>query len=267
MNLKLRNALAFFDLETTGIDVMKDRIVEISILKITPDGTKKLKTQRVNPTIPISPEATMVHGIRDEDVKDLPPFKSIAKDIAEFLKGADLAGFNILKFDLPMLVEEMLRADTDFDVSKRKVVDAQKIYHMMEPRTLGAAYKFYCGKDLINAHSAEADTIATFEVLDAQVEKYKDTKIMTKKGEEFVPIKNDVTALHELTASSMIDFAGRMIYDEGGNPIFNFGKHKGKKVIEVLEKEPTYFDWMMENDFPLDTKRKLTELKLSKFKK
>lgn len=264
MNLKLRNTLAVFDLETTGGDVMKDRIIEISIVKVQPDGSKKVKTHRINPTIPISPEATRVHGIRNEDVKGMPTFKELAKEIADFLKGADLAGFNILKFDLPLLVEEMLRAGVDFDVSKRKIVDAQRIYHLMEPRNLRAAYKFYCGKELTNAHSAEADTLATWEVLDAQVERYKDTKLIDKNGCEYVPIQNDIEALHQLTASNMIDFAGRMILDEQGFPIFNFGKHKGKRVLDVLEKEPTYYDWMMEGEFPLDTKRKLTEIKLSR---
>lgn len=267
MNLNLRNTLAVFDLETTGGDIMKDRIVEISIVKVHPDGSKKIKTHRINPTIPISPEATLIHGIRDEDVKDKPTFKQLAKEIADFLKGADLAGFNILKFDLPMLTEEMLRAGIDFDVSQRKVVDVQRIYHLMEPRTLKAAYKFYCGKELTNAHSAEADTLATWEVLEAQIAKYKDTKLIDKNGFEYIPIQNDINALHQLTISNTIDFAGRMVFDEQGVPIFNFGKHKGKRVLDVLEKEPTYYDWIMEGEFPLDTKRKLTEIKLSKFNK
>ncbi|MCS6834073.1 MAG: 3'-5' exonuclease, partial [Flammeovirgaceae bacterium] len=227
MNLNLRNTLAVFDLETTGGDIMKDRIVEISIVKVHPDGSKKIKTHRINPTIPISPEAMLIHGIRDEDVKDKPTFKQLAKEIADFLKGADLAGFNILKFDLPMLTEEMLRAGIDFDVSQRKVVDVQRIYHLMEPRTLKAAYKFYCGKELTNAHSAEADTLATWEVLEAQIAKYKDTKLIDKNGFEYIPIQNDINALHQLTVSNTIDFAGRMVFDEQGIPIFNFGKHKG----------------------------------------
>ena len=268
MNLYLKNALAVFDLETTGINVVKDRIVEISILKVMPNGDKEVKTKRVNPTIPISAESSMIHGIYDEDVKDAPTFKQIAKEIAKFLEGCDLCGFNVLKFDLPMLAEELLRAGVEFDTKNRKIVDAQKIFHMMEPRTLHAAYKFYCDKDLENAHSAEADTIATFEVLDAQVKKYEGVSIKDNKtGKESIPVKNNIQALHDISASRMIDFAGRMVYNEEGTPIFNFGKHKNKPVLEVLQNEPGYYDWILKNDFALNTKQKLTEIKLSQFNK
>ncbi|WP_448518366.1 exonuclease domain-containing protein [Rhodoflexus sp.] len=267
MNLKLRNPLAFFDLETTGTNITTDRIVEIAVVKVMPNGEKITKEIRVNPMIPIPLEASLIHGIYDDDVKDKPTFKQIAKELANFLEGADLAGFNVLKFDLPMLAEEFLRAGVEFDPSTRKVVDAQRIFHMMEPRTLSAAYKFYCKKELVNAHSALADTIATFEVLDAQVEYYKDVLLTDKNGNSYYPIQNDMQALHNLTASNMVDFAGRIILDDNGTPVFNFGKHKGVPVLEVLKKEPTYYDWMMNGDFPLNTKQKLTQIRLSQFNK
>ncbi|MEN7546638.1 3'-5' exonuclease [Rapidithrix thailandica] len=265
MHLKLRNPLAIFDLETTGINIIRDRIIEISIVKVMPDGSKEIRTKRVNPTIPIPAESSMIHGIYDEDIKDAPTFKEIAKETARFLEGADLAGFNVLKFDLPVLVEELLRAGVEFDVSNRKIVDAQKIFHMMEPRTLGAAYQFYCNKELTDAHSAEADTLATFEVLDAQVKKYEGREIKDKSGKLYTPVKNDVEALHEITSSRMIDFAGRMVYNLQGVPVFNFGKHRNRPVLEVLKQEPSYYDWMMKGEFPLNTKNKLTEIKLSEF--
>jgi DNA polymerase III subunit epsilon len=265
MYLKLKNPLAFFDLETTGINVCHDRIVEISIVKLMPNGEKIIKTKKVNPTIPIPIESSLIHGIYDEDVKDAPIFKNIAKSLAQFIEGCDLAGFNIIKFDVPLLVEEFLRAGVDFDVSHRKLIDAQKIFHMMEPRTLGAAVKFYCGKTLENAHSAEADTLATLEVLDAQVQLYENRVVKDSKGVESVPIKNDMQVLHNLSASKMVDLAGRMIYNDKGIEIFNFGKHKDKPVVEVLKIEPTYYEWVMNGDFPLNTKKKLTEIKLRGF--
>jgi DNA polymerase-3 subunit epsilon len=265
MNLKLRNPLAFFDLETTGTNITTDRIVEIAVVKVMPNGEQLTKTTRINPTIPIPYEVSLIHGIYDEDVQDKPTFKQIAKELANFLEGADLAGFNILKFDLPMLAEEFLRAGVEFDPSARKVVDVQRIFHLMEPRTLSAAYKFYCQKELVNAHSALADTIATFEVLDAQVEYYKEVAVNGKDGVPFYPVQNDIQALHNLTASNMVDFAGRIVLDDKGVPIFNFGKHKGVPVLEVFKKEPTYYDWMMNGDFPLNTKQKLTQIRLSQF--
>ncbi|GAA4819648.1 3'-5' exonuclease [Algivirga pacifica] len=265
MNLKLRNPLAVFDLETTGINTAKDRIVEISIVKVMVDGEKKIKTLRINPTIPIPLETSLIHGIYDEDIKDAPTFKQVAKEIADFLKGADLAGYNLLRFDIPVLVEEFLRAGVSFDVSNRKIVDAQKIFHMMEPRTLGAAYKFYCNKELINAHSAEADTLATFEVLDAQVKHYEGATIKDKDGKEVEPVKNDIAALHKLSMNNLVDFAGRMVYNKEGVAVFNFGKYRNQPVLEVLKRDPAYYDWIQNNDFPLNTKQKLTEIKLSLF--
>jgi len=266
MHLKLKVPLVFFDLETTGVNPTTDRIVEYSFVKLAPKGEREVRTQRVNPTVPISAESTLIHGISNEDVKDEPTFKQLAKELAKFLEGCDLAGFNILRFDLPMLVEEFLRAGVDFNISNRKLVDAQKIFHMMEPRTLTAAYRFYCNKSLDDAHSAEADTIATLEVLDAQVAKYAGVKIKDPKtGQEVVPVHNDVQALHNITASNLVDLAGRMVYNQEGTAVFNFGKHKGKPVLEVLKKEPTYYDWIMNNEFPLNTKQKLTEIRLSQF--
>lgn len=263
-NLKLKKPLAVFDLETTGTNISRDRIVEISIAKAMPDGTVEVKTKRINPEMPIPIESSLIHGIYDEDVKDEPTFRQMAKSMAQFLQGCDLAGFNSNRFDIPMLVEEFLRVGSDlFDLKNRKFVDAQRIFHQMEPRTLAAGYKFYTGKTLENAHSAEADTLATLEVICAQVEKYEGVKITTKKGEEIEPIKNDVQALHDFTSGKIVDFANRLAYDDNDVIVFNFGKHKGKKVTDVFTKEKGYYDWMMNSDFPLDTKRKLTEIKLS----
>ncbi len=263
-SLKLKKPIAFLDLETTGINISKDRIVEICIAKANLNGTVEVKTKRINPTIPIPLESSLIHGIYDEDVKDEPEFKQVAKSLSQFLDGCDLAGFNSNRFDIPMLVEEFLRIDTDiFDVKNRRFVDAQRIFHLMEPRTLVAAYKYYCGKSLENAHSAEADTLATLEVVCAQVDKYEGVILKNAKGEEYEPIKNDIEALHELSSGKMVDFAQRMTYNKEGEIVFNFGKNAGKKVIEVLKKEPQYYNWIINNDFPLDTKRKLTEIKLS----
>jgi DNA polymerase-3 subunit epsilon len=263
--LKLKKPLAFFDLETTGTNIVNDRIVEICIAKAMPNGELNVKTWRINPTIPIPHETSLIHGIYDEDIKDAPTFKEVARPIFQFMEGADLAGFNIIRFDVPVIVEEFLRVNMDFPLHNRKLVDAQKIFHLMEPRTLSAAYKFYCGKDLIGAHNAEVDTLATFEVLTAQIHKYAGILIKNDKGVEFEPVKNDVNALHELTATKMVDLAGRMIFNDKGEEIFNFGKHKDRRVTEILEKEPAFYDWMMKGEFPLDTKRKLTEIKLRSF--
>ncbi len=267
-NLKLKKPLAFFDLETTGINIQKDRIVEISVLKALVGGETEIKTFRINPEIPIPLETSLIHGIYDEDVKDCPTFKSFAKTLANFLHGCDLAGFNSNRFDVPMLVEEFLRADVEFDMKNRRLVDVQRIYHLMEPRNLGAAYKFYCGKDLENAHSAQADTVATFEVLGAQVERYAGVQLKNDKGELYEPVQNDVEALHALTSSKQVDFANRMVYNNKGDEVFNFGKYNGRLVTDILKQDPNYYDWMMKGDFPLDTKRKLTEIKMrNAFKK
>lgn len=263
-NLKLKKPLAFFDLETTGVNVVKDRIVEISIAKAMIDGSVEVKTKRINPTIPIPLEVSLIHGIYDADVADCPTFKNIAKSLASFIEGCDLAGFNSNRFDIPMLVEEFLRAEIDFEVKNRRMIDAQRIFHIMEPRNLGAALKFYCGKELIGAHGAEADTIATLEVLDAQIKRYEGQVALDDNGKEFSPIANDMDVLHKLTAANVVDFAQRMTF-KGGVEVFNFGKHINKPVLEVLKAEPSYYDWMMKGDFPLDTKRKLTEIKLRAF--
>ncbi len=263
--LKLKNPLVVFDLETTGINIANDRIVEMALIKISPDGSVEEKLRRIHPTIPIPIESSLIHGIYDEDVKDEPTFKQVAKSLATWLEGCDLAGFNILKFDVPMLVEEFLRADVDFEISNKKLIDAQKIFHMMEKRNLTAAYKFYCGKDLINAHSALADTQATYEVLLSQIEKYEGMEMTDLGGESLGVIKNDMGVIHNMTNGKMVDLAGRMTINNDGVEIFNFGKHKGKPVSEVLKSEPSFYDWLMKGDFPLDTKRKLTQIRLRNF--
>jgi len=267
MNLKLKKPLAFFDIEATGLSISQDRIVELCVYKVSITGEKETKTWRVNPEMPIPPASTKIHGISDEDIKDCPAFKNLAKEIAKFMEGCDLAGFNLIKFDVPMLVEEFLRAGVDFDVTHRKIVDAQRIFHMMEPRSLSAAYRFYCNKSLENAHSAEADTIATFEVLDAQMAKYDGKAVPSDKGDNLGVIENDVIALAKLTISNQVDFAGRMVFNDKQEEVFNFGKYKDKKVTDILKTDPSYYDWMMKGDFPLDTKRRLTEIKLRGFGK
>jgi DNA polymerase-3 subunit epsilon len=262
---KLKRPLAFFDLETTGINVIHDRIVEIAIVKAMPDGSLLTKAMKINPGREIPLESSLIHGIYDDDVKSAPNFKQVAKQVSQFLEGCDLSGYNIIKFDVPMLVEEFLRADVDFSVENRKLIDSQKIFHLMEPRTLSAAYRFYCNKELENAHSAEADTLASYHVLNAQIERYENQAIKDEKGNFYVPVKNDIDVLHEITNQKMVDLAGRMIFNKQGVEVFNFGKHKDKSVTEVLQKEPAYYDWMMNGDFPLDTKRKLTEIRMRNF--
>lgn len=250
MNLNLSKPICFFDLETTGINISKDRVVEISILKVFPNGTQESKTWLVNPEMPIPSEVTAIHGISDEKVANEPTFKGIAKDIHNMIKDADLGGFNSNRFDIPLLAEEMLRAEIDFDMKNRIAVDVQTIFHKMEKRTLTAAYKFYCDKDLEGAHSAEADTNATFEVLKAQVDRYDD-------------LENNMKFLAEFsTQRKFADFAGFISFDKDGEECFSFGKHKGKKVVEVLEKEPGYFGWLLNADFPLYTKKVLSGIKL-----
>ena len=262
--LNLKNPLVVFDLETTGTNISQDRIVEIAMVKAMPDGTVEEKCRKINPTIPIPMETSLIHGIYDEDVKDEPTFKQVAKSLAQFLEGCDLAGFNVLGFDVPMLVEEFLRANVEFDVENRKIVDAQKIFHLMEKRNLTAAYKFYCEKDLVNAHSALADTQATYEVLIAQIEKYEKQEVFDNLGKKMSTIENDMSILHDLTTTNRVDLAGRIILKDGVET-FNFGKHRGKPVLDVLQKEPSFYDWIMKGDFPLDTKRRLTQIKLSGF--
>ena len=253
MQLNLRNPLVFFDLETTGIDIAKDRIVEISMVKVRPNGEEIVKTRRINPGMPIPPESTAIHGITDEDVKDCPKFKEIAKSLAAQIEGCDLAGFNSNRFDIPMLAEEFLRAGVDVDLNRRKFIDVQTIFHKMEQRNLTAAYKFYCNKDLANAHSAEADTMATYEVLKAQLDRYPE-------------LENDVNFLSKYSSfTNNVDFAGRMVYNEKGQEVINFGKYKGRLVEEVLKSDPSYYAWIMNGDFPLNTKKMLTEIRLRGF--
>ena len=255
MRLNLKNPLVFFDLETTGIDITKDRIVEISYVKVFPNGKEESKTMRINPERPIPPESTAIHGITDDDVKDCPTFKAVAKTLAAQIEGCDLAGYNSNRFDIPLLAEEFLRADVNIDLNRRKFVDVQTIFHKMEQRTLSAAYKFYCNKTLENAHTAAADTMATDEVLQAQLDRYPE-------------LQNDIAFLSDFSSyNNNVDFAGRMIYNDKKEEVFNFGKFKGRLVEDVLKNEPGYYAWMMNSDFPLNTKQKLTEIKLRNFNK
>lgn len=266
MKLNLKIPLAFFDLETTGTNITHDRIIEIAVIKMMPNGEVQRKVNLVNPTIPIPAESSVFHGIYDDDVKDKPTFKELAKEYARFLEGCDLAGFNILKFDVPVLVEEFLRADVEFDYSRKKIIDAQRIFHLMEKRTLRAAYQFYCQKDLKDSHSAEADTEATMDVLISQLDRYDQQVVTDANGNKLGEIKNDMEVLGQLSSIDVYDLAGRMIKNDKGDVLFNFGKHKGKAVLEVLRNEPAYYDWFMNGEFPLDSKRKLTEVKLSLLK-
>ena len=252
MELHLTKPICFFDLETTGINVAKDRIVEIAILKVYPNGNKESKTWLVNPEMQIPEDVIAVHGISNEKVANEPTFKELSKEIYAMIKDSDLGGFNSDRFDIPLLAEEMLRAEIDFDMKSTVSVDVQTIFHKMEKRTLAAAYKFYCNKELTDAHSAAADTNATYEVLLSQLDRYPDLENNVKKLSEFSRRKQS------------LDFAGFIAIDEDGEPIFSFGKHKGKKVDQVLEKEPGYFGWILNADFPLYTKKVLTQIKLSK---
>jgi DNA polymerase-3 subunit epsilon len=261
MKLNLTRPLAFFDLEATGLNLGSDRIVEIAILKVLTDGTQEIKCMRINPQMPIPNETSLIHNIYDEDVKDSPTFKDVALELADFIGDADLAGYNSNKFDIPLLMEEFLRSQVEFDLESRRFVDVQNIFHQMEQRTLKAAYQFYCGKKIENAHSAEADITATYEVLLAQLEKYQDTEWEDRKGNKSKPVKNDVDALHQFTnLSKPVDFAGRLVFNEDGIEVFNFGKHKGKCVEQVFTAEPSYYAWMQQGDFPLYTKRCLEKI-------
>ncbi len=252
MKLNLKNPIVFFDLETTGTNINSDRIVEICYLKVYPNGNEEAKTMRINPGMHIPEESTAVHGIHDEDVADCPTFKEVAANVAHDIEGCDLAGFNSNRFDIPMLAEEFLRAGVDIDMGKHKFVDVQVIYHKLEQRTLSAAYKFYCNKNLEDAHSAEADTRATYEVLKAQLDRYPDV------------LKNDIAFLSEYSSFTRnVDFAGRIVYDDKGVEVFNFGKYKGVPVKEVFRRDPGYYSWMLQGDFSLNTKQVLTKIKLS----
>lgn len=250
MKLNLKNPIVFFDLETTGINVSSDRIVEITYLKVEPNGNKTSKTLRINPQMHIPEQASAVHGIYDQDVADCPVFRQVAASIAKDIEGCDLAGYNSINFDIPLLVEEFLRADIDIDLKRRKFVDVMVIFYKQEPRNLSAAYKFYCGKDLSNAHSSEADTMATLEILEAQLCRYGD-------------LENTIDFLSEYSSHNKnVDYAGRIIYDDKKREIFNFGKYKGMLVVDVFQRDPSYYQWMMNGDFPLYTKKVITRLKL-----
>ena len=251
MNLNLKNPIVFFDLETTGTNINADRIVEICYIKVYPNGNEESKTMRINPEMHIPAESTAIHGIHDEDVANCPTFKEVAKEIAHSIEGCDLAGFNSNRFDIPVLAEEFLRAGIDVDLMKRKFVDVQVIYHKLEQRTLSAAYKFYCGKNLEDAHTAEADTRATYEVLKAQLDRYPDV------------LQNDIDFLSGYSCHNRnVDFAGRIVYNSKDQEVFNFGKYKGIPVMEVLERDPGYYSWILNGDFSLNTKNVLTKLRL-----
>ncbi len=250
MKLNLKNPIVFFDLETTGVNINTDRIVEICYLKVHPNGNEESKTLRINPEMHIPEESSAIHGIYDADVADCPTFRMVAKNIARDIEGCDLAGFNSNRFDIPLLAEEFLRADVDIDMTKRKFVDVQVIFHKMEQRTLSAAYKFYCGRTLEDAHTAEADTRATYEVLMAQLDRYPE-------------LQNDMAFLAEISSYNRnVDFAGRMVYDDKGVEVFNFGKYKGESVSEVLKRDPGYYGWILNSDFMLNTKAMLTKIRL-----
>lgn len=250
MKLNLKNPIIFFDLETTGLDIANDRIIEIAYIKVYPNGNEESFTYRINPERPIPAESTAVHGITDEDVKDCPTFKQMASKIATDFKGCDLAGYNSARFDLPMLAEEFLRADVDIDLSTRKMIDVQTIFHKKEQRTLSAAYKFYCEQDLVDAHAAMADTKATYEILQSQLDRYPD-------------LQNDMAFLADYTCTSKnVDFAGRIVRNDKGVEVINFGKYKGQPVVDVLKNDPGYYGWILQADFPLTTKQAFTRLKL-----
>jgi DNA polymerase-3 subunit epsilon len=255
MELNLKCPIVFFDLETTGVNITTDRIVEISYLKVYPNGKEVSTTYLVNPERPIPAEATAVHKITDEMVKDKPTFKELAKTIAKDIEGCDIAGFNSNRFDVPLLMEEILRAGVELDISHRRFVDVQTIFHKKEQRTLSAAYKFYCGQDLEGAHSAKADVQATYEVLKSQLDRYPD-------------LENDVQFLADYSVQNRnVDFAGRIVYNDNNVEVFNFGKYKGVPVTEVFARDPGYYGWMLQSDFPLSTKKVLTEIKLRGFNK
>lgn len=267
MKLNLRVPVCFFDLETTGTNPSHDRIIEIAVIKLSPTGEVQRKHHLVNPGISIPTESTAVHGISDADVADKPLFKDLARDFVRFMEGCDLSGFNILKFDLPLLVEEFLRADVEFDYTRHNIIDSQRIFHLMEKRTLSAAVKFYCNRELANAHSADADAEAAMDVLVSQIGRYNGQNVTDGAGKTIGRIENDMGILGALSSTGMVDLAGRMIRNDKGDIIFNFGKHKNRTVLQVLREEPSYYDWMMHGDFPLDTKRRLTELRLENFGK
>lgn len=263
MQLNLERPLVFFDLETTGLNVGKDKIVEISMLKVQPDGAEISKTMIINPGVPIPIECSEIHGIYDMDVAGKPKFEDVADEIIEFLEDCDLAGYNSNRFDLPLLIEEFLRAGRRFDMRNRKMVDVQNIYHKMEPRNLKAAYRLYCGKELVDAHQAESDTRATYEVLKAQIEKYENVEYEDRlTGMKSTPVKNSVSKLSAFsTENRSVDMVGHIVLNQKDEEVFNFGKYKGKTVEDIFRIEPSYYDWMMKADFPLYTKEVISRIK------
>lgn len=268
MKLQLKKPLAFFDLETTGLNITEDRVIEISILKVHPDGKEEIKTWRINPDIPIPDASFHFHGISETDIEHAPKFKAVGHDIAAFLQHCDLAGYNALKFDIPMLMEEFLRNDIEFDLKSRQLIDVQNIFMKMEPRTLKGALRFFCGRELVNAHSAEADTIATYDILKAMIDRYQEEEYEDNLGNKSKPVVNDMQALHHFSQHHRnADLAGQIIFDDQDREIFNFGKHKGRPVEEVFLQEPSYYDWMMKGSFPLYTKKLITAIKLRMFGK
>ena len=263
MNIQLHKPLIFLDIEATGLSIGSDRIVEISLLKLNTDNTTETKTKRINPQIPIPDLVSKIHGIYDKDVDACQTFKQAAPELLRFIGNADFAGYNSNKYDIPLLAEEFLRAEIDFDLDNRKLIDVQNIFHFMEPRTLGAAYKFYCNQSLQNAHSAQADVLATFEIFKAQLQKYEGVEIEDAKGKKITPVVNDINKLSEFTTKSKnADLAGRIVFNENGVEVFAFGKYKDKPVVEVFTKEPSYYNWMMQGDFPLYTKKTITKIRL-----
>lgn len=266
MRLNLRKPLAFIDLETTGLSFINDKIIEIAILKVDKNGDEKTLIQRFNPGFPIPQESFFFHHITDEDVKDKPSFKEFAPTLLDFLKDCDLAGYNSNKFDIPMLVEEILNAGFEFEMKNRLLIDVQNIFHKMEQRTLKAAYKFYCAKELVNAHSAIADISATREIFMAQLERYDGAEFENPDGTIVNPIVNDMQKIAEFTSyNKNVDLAGQIILNDDGKEVFNFGKHKGKLVTEIFAKEPQYYDWMMNAEFPAYTKRIVQKIRLRSF--
>jgi|TARA_B100001057_G_scaffold358293_1_gene360427 DNA polymerase-3 subunit epsilon len=251
-----------FDIETTGLDIIKDQIIDISLIKVGKDCSEEVKNFRVKPSIKISKESSEIHGIRDEDLKNSKPFKFYAKEVLNFIKGCDLGGFNILKFDLPILIEEFMRCDIDLNLENIKIIDALRLYHLMEKRNLSSAYKFYCNKKLVNAHDAYSDTKATVEIIKKQLEFYNNEQVIDNKGNVLGIISNKIDSIGSIINNNIVDISGRIIKNTDGDEVFNFGKYKNQRVEDVFKNNPQYYHWMINNDFPLHTKKKISEIRL-----
>jgi DNA polymerase-3 subunit epsilon len=263
MHINLTKPIVFLDIEATGLMIGLDRIVEISLLKVNVDNSTESKTMKINPEMPIPERVSKIHGIYDNDIADAPTFKQAAPELLRFIGNSDFAGYNSNKFDIPLLAEEFLRVEADFDLKGRRLIDVQNIFHFMEPRNLAAAYRFYCNSVLENAHTAEADVKATYEIFKAQLSKYENVEMDDEKGNKYRPIQNDISRISELTTKTRnADLAGRIIYNENGVEVFAFGKHKDKPVEDVFAKEPSYYNWIMQGDFPLYTKKVITQIRL-----